>query len=107
GEAPLYTFVGDKAPGDINGQGIKAFGGVWLAAQVTPSTLIAPIVTAHPGTMGTSASFVVSFSSTKPGQGTVLFGPGESCSSGLVEVATQDVGAGTTSHTIQVTGNDL
>jgi plastocyanin len=107
GEAPLYTFVGDKAPGDIHGHGIKAFGGVWLAAQITPNTLSAPIVTAHPGNTGTSASFMVSFTSTKPGQGSVLFGPGTSCSSGLVEVATQDVGAGTTSHTIQVKGNDL
>lgn len=105
GEAPLYTFVGDKAPGDIHGQGIHAFGGVWLAAQVTPGTLIAPIVTAH-GSSGSSASFVVSFSSTNPGQGSVLFGPGTSCS-GLVEVATQDLGAGTTSHTIQVKGNEM
>jgi plastocyanin/predicted lipoprotein with Yx(FWY)xxD motif len=105
GESPLYTFIGDKAPGDIHGQGIKAFGGVWLAAQVTPNTLIAPIVTAH-GSSGSSASFVVSFASTSPGQGSVLFGPGASCS-GLVEVATQDLGAGTTSHTIQVKGNEM
>ncbi|HEY8685565.1 MAG TPA: plastocyanin/azurin family copper-binding protein [Chloroflexota bacterium] len=105
GEAPLYTFVGDKAPGDIHGQGIKAFGGVWLAAQTTPNTLIAPIVTAH-GSSGSSASFVVSFTSTAPGQGSVLFGPGTSCS-GLVEVATQDLGAGTTAHTIQVKGNEM
>lgn len=105
GESPLYTFIGDKAPGDIHGQGIKAFGGVWLAAQVTPNTLIAPIVTAH-GSSGTSASFMVSFTSKNPGNGSVLFGPGPSCS-GLVEVATQDVGAGTTSHTIQVKGNEM
>jgi predicted lipoprotein with Yx(FWY)xxD motif len=106
GESPLYTFVGDKAPGDINGQGIKAFGGVWLAAQITPNTLIAPIVTAHPGNTGSSASFVVSFTSKQTGQGSVLFGPGTSCS-GLVEVATQDLGAGTNSHTIQVKGNEM
>ncbi|MDQ2743512.1 MAG: hypothetical protein M3Z66_14640, partial [Chloroflexota bacterium] len=106
GEAPLYTFNGDKAAGDIHGQGIHAFGGVWLAAQVTSSPLVAPIVTAHPGNAGSSASFVVSFSSTTSGQGSVYFGPGTSCS-GLVEVATQDLGAGTTSHTIQVKGNDM
>ncbi|MGH2442140.1 MAG: plastocyanin/azurin family copper-binding protein [Chloroflexota bacterium] len=106
GEAPLYTFAGDKSPGDIHGQGIKALGGVWLAAQVTSTPLIAPIVTANHGNTGSSASFVVSFTSTTPGQGWIEFGSGGSCS-GLVEVATQDLGGGTTSHTIQVTGNDL
>ncbi len=30
---PLYTFVKDTAPGDVNGEGIKAFGGVWLVAR--------------------------------------------------------------------------
>jgi predicted lipoprotein with Yx(FWY)xxD motif len=28
---PLYTFSGDKAAGEANGQGIKADGGTWLA----------------------------------------------------------------------------
>jgi phosphatidylinositol-3-phosphatase len=48
--------------------------------------------------------FAVTFSSTNPGQGYVLFGP--SCGT-LVETATNDVGAGTTTHTVLVTGNDL
>jgi hypothetical protein len=48
--------------------------------------------------------FAVTFYSTNPGQGYVLFGP--SCSA-LVETATRDVGAGTTTHTVLVTGNDL
>ena len=26
---PLYRFVGDSKPGDVNGQGINAFGGFW------------------------------------------------------------------------------
>jgi predicted lipoprotein with Yx(FWY)xxD motif len=26
---PLYRFVGDKKPGDVTGQGINAFGGLW------------------------------------------------------------------------------
>jgi hypothetical protein len=51
-----------------------------------------------------TASFEVSFSSSSPGQGQVAFGP--SCSS-LVMTATQDRGAGTTQHTVAVTGNDL
>ncbi len=28
---PLYLFKGDKSPGDINGQGLTAFGGSWYA----------------------------------------------------------------------------
>lgn len=104
GEEPLYSFAGDQAPGDIHGEGIHAFGGVWLAAQVTAFPLVTPLVTA--GSDGASASFVVSFASGQAGQGEVYFGPGPSCS-GLVEVATQDLTSGTTIHTIQVTGNDM
>ncbi len=26
---PLYRYVGDSAPGDVNGDGIRSFGGVW------------------------------------------------------------------------------
>ena len=29
--APLYTFAGDKKPGDINGEGLLASGGYWWA----------------------------------------------------------------------------
>jgi predicted lipoprotein with Yx(FWY)xxD motif len=32
--SPLYIFINDKAPGDTNGEGVKAFGGTWHA--VTP-----------------------------------------------------------------------
>jgi hypothetical protein len=46
----------------------------------------------------------ISFTSAAVGQGLVYFGP--SCNA-LVEVATRDTGAGTTSHTVFVTGNDL
>jgi predicted lipoprotein with Yx(FWY)xxD motif len=46
---PLYTFAKDKAPGDVNGQGKKSFGGTWYvvspagkavtaAAKSAPST---------------------------------------------------------------------
>jgi hypothetical protein len=51
-------------------------------------------------------SFQVDFKSLAPGQGEVLFGPGPNCS-GLVMVATQDTGAGTTEHHVTVTGNEL
>jgi predicted lipoprotein with Yx(FWY)xxD motif len=39
---PLYTFSGDQAAGDVNGQGISEFGGLWWA--VGPS---GAKVTAH------------------------------------------------------------
>jgi len=29
GRHPLYRYVGDQAAGDINGQGLDAFGGLW------------------------------------------------------------------------------
>jgi predicted lipoprotein with Yx(FWY)xxD motif len=32
---PLYTFIKDHKPGDVNGQGLTAFGGAWFA--VTPA----------------------------------------------------------------------
>jgi predicted lipoprotein with Yx(FWY)xxD motif len=35
GGAPLYTFVEDHAPGDVNGEGLQEFGGTWYA--VSPS----------------------------------------------------------------------
>src|SRR4051794_1625296 len=37
---PLYRFVGDSKPGDVNGEGINAFGGLWyvLAKSGSPVT---------------------------------------------------------------------
>ncbi|HVN53470.1 MAG TPA: hypothetical protein VMT46_03995 [Anaerolineaceae bacterium] len=32
---PLYTFIGDKNPGDATGDGFNQFGGVWHAATVS------------------------------------------------------------------------
>jgi predicted lipoprotein with Yx(FWY)xxD motif len=34
---PLYTFAGDKAPGEANGQGVKADGGTWSAVVASAS----------------------------------------------------------------------
>ncbi len=33
-QMPLYTFVGDKQPGDVNGNGITDLGGTWHVALV-------------------------------------------------------------------------
>jgi predicted lipoprotein with Yx(FWY)xxD motif len=30
---PLYLFSGDQKPGDTNGQGVNAFGGLWYAVS--------------------------------------------------------------------------
>jgi hypothetical protein len=51
-------------------------------------------------------AFEVSFTSSAPGRGMVYFGSGPGCL-GLVEVATRDAGAGTTTHRVLVLGNDL
>ena len=39
---PLYTFVNDKAPGDVNGQGKKSFGGTWYAVSPSGQAVTAP-----------------------------------------------------------------
>ncbi|MGH2444161.1 MAG: COG4315 family predicted lipoprotein [Chloroflexota bacterium] len=39
--APLYTFSHDSKPGDTNGEGIKAFGGVWHAVTANSVPLAA------------------------------------------------------------------
>lgn len=62
-----------------------------------------PFATRGPG--GHTAGFWVLYPSL-PGQGYVLFGPGPGCL-GLVEIATQDAGAGTTHHLVRVTGDDM
>jgi predicted lipoprotein with Yx(FWY)xxD motif len=39
---PLYRFVSDRKPGDVNGQGVKDLGGTWSAAAPTKSSTPAP-----------------------------------------------------------------
>jgi len=50
---PLYTYAGDSAPGQANGEGIASFGGTWyvLGASGTPVTS-----TAHPASSPSSSS---------------------------------------------------
>lgn len=86
-----------------------AFGLPCLANTCDPSVnamndLIAPATTGAAVPISQTLGFAVTFASMNPGQGYVLFGP--SCSS-LVETATNDLGANTTTHTVLVTGNDL
>jgi predicted lipoprotein with Yx(FWY)xxD motif len=38
---PVYTFTGDNAPGDTNGQGVTAFGAAWFALSGSGSQVSA------------------------------------------------------------------
>jgi predicted lipoprotein with Yx(FWY)xxD motif len=53
GGRPLYTFAKDKAPGDVAGEGVKAFGGTWYAVSPSGSAVTAPAKSA-PATTGSS-----------------------------------------------------
>lgn len=49
---PLYTFAKDKAPGDVTGEGVKAFGGTWYAVSPSGTAVMAPAKTAPATTSG-------------------------------------------------------
>lgn len=91
----------DQEKGDLV-EFLKSLGGSTVVEQLSSQVSVRPMVTREAN--GASASFTVTFPSSSPGQGRVLFG--DSCS-GLTMTATQDLGAGTTEHAVQVTGNDL
>jgi predicted lipoprotein with Yx(FWY)xxD motif len=48
---PLYTYVGDKAPGAVTGEGIPSFGGVWYALSPAGK----PVKSASTGAAASSA----------------------------------------------------
>jgi predicted lipoprotein with Yx(FWY)xxD motif len=48
-DMPLYRFIGDKQPGDANGQGL--LNGAWSVALVTAAAPAAPAATAQPSEM--------------------------------------------------------
>lgn len=58
------------------------------------------------GFAGGAPGFLVTWTSSTPGQGEVYFGSGPGCT-GLVEVATRDVFTNSMQHAILVSGNDL
>jgi predicted lipoprotein with Yx(FWY)xxD motif len=47
---PLYTFVGDTAPGQAKGNGLNAAGGLWH--EITTSGTAAPVSASSPGGAG-------------------------------------------------------
>jgi predicted lipoprotein with Yx(FWY)xxD motif len=48
---PLYTFVKDHKPGDVNGQGLTAFGGAWFAVSAAGNQ-----ISSHPTGHGSGSS---------------------------------------------------
>ncbi len=62
---PLYTFSGDSAAGDTNGQNLTSDGGTWTVATVSAST--APMTTTAPKT--TTAPTTKAPSTTAPSGG--------------------------------------
>jgi predicted lipoprotein with Yx(FWY)xxD motif len=43
GALPLYRFTKDKVPADVNGEGVKSFGGTWHVVKVgSPTSSTAP-----------------------------------------------------------------
>jgi YVTN family beta-propeller protein len=112
-DAPLALIPAGGWPTDAAID--PALDAAYVSQNVDGETSIVRLLHARAGAMGSVArtggaasqgSFTVWFDSASPGQGRVLFGSGPGCS-GLVETATQDQGAGTTSHMVQVRGNDL
>jgi predicted lipoprotein with Yx(FWY)xxD motif len=55
---PLYTFVKDKAPGDVSGQGVKTFGGTWYAVSPSGMAITAPAASAPTPSSSTSTGGV-------------------------------------------------
>jgi predicted lipoprotein with Yx(FWY)xxD motif len=50
-EMPLYTFIQDKVPGDVKGQGVNASGGLWYVVSSSGQ-----IITASPATASSTSS---------------------------------------------------
>lgn len=53
---PLYTFVKDSAPGQVNGEGINHFGGIWYVLNAAGDPVTGPI--AAGGANGTTTTSV-------------------------------------------------
>lgn len=58
---PVYVFSEDHGPGDVNGEGLKEFGGTWYAVSATGAAVT--------GASGSSTSPSGSSSSTSTGRG--------------------------------------
>jgi len=54
GGHPLYTYVSDTASGQVNGQGVVAFGGTWYVVGTSGSAVTAAVAAAPTTTSGAS-----------------------------------------------------
>jgi predicted lipoprotein with Yx(FWY)xxD motif len=54
--APLYYFSGDSAAGQVNGQGIKSFGGIWYAVQASGKPLTSAAAAGAPASTPNAAN---------------------------------------------------
>ena len=54
---PLYTFTGDAAPGQNNGNGLNAAGGLWHEITTTGTAPAAPASGSCPSNGGTGAGY--------------------------------------------------
>jgi predicted lipoprotein with Yx(FWY)xxD motif len=61
---PLYRFSGDFAAGQVNGQGINNFGGIWTVATISSSVSNPPIITINSTQAATQQSSTTTANST-------------------------------------------
>lgn len=66
GGRPLYLFKFDAAPGDVKGQGINAFGGIWLVATASGATPSSTQPASTPAAPSTGSGTASSHSSALP-----------------------------------------
>jgi predicted lipoprotein with Yx(FWY)xxD motif len=45
---PVYTFSGDQSPGDVKGEGLQDFGGVWYAVSPSGAAVTAAAASSSP-----------------------------------------------------------
>jgi predicted lipoprotein with Yx(FWY)xxD motif len=53
---PLYLYAGDSHPGQVNGEGIKSFGGTWYVLAGTGSAVKATLASSKKNASGSSSS---------------------------------------------------
>jgi len=75
--SPLYTFVGDSAPGQVTGNGVSGFSVVVVTAAVTTTTTSTPGTTPPPtGGAGSAAPATAASGSAPAPSGTTAAGTG-------------------------------
>jgi hypothetical protein len=102
-----WQFIPDTQAGNgkFTDSGTGTCHGINAGTESSAGPRSVPLVSSST-TYGAVSRFTVDYTSDKPGEGMVLFGPGTGCSD-LVMTAMGDAGAGTTHHSFVITGNDL